>query len=47
MDSPKNGLNVVNFVKDMLMDNGFNSDECSNFIIVTDEDSKINSFGKG
>jgi hypothetical protein len=46
MDSPKTGLNVVNFVNSLLLDNEFSSDECSKVTIVTDEASNMNEFGK-
>jgi len=46
MDRPKTGLNVVTFVSTLLMDNGFTSQESSNFNIVTDEAPNLNAFGK-
>jgi hypothetical protein len=46
MDTPKNGLNVVEFVNDLLVDNGFDLEECANITVVTDEGSNMKKFGK-
>lgn len=46
MDRPKTGLNVSEFVQNILMDNGFNEDESANVPIVADEASNMNDFGK-
>jgi len=42
MDSLKTGLNVAKFVSGLLVDNGFEPDECLNVAIVTDEASNMN-----
>jgi hypothetical protein len=46
IDTPKNGLNVVNFVNDLLSENGFVTEQCESIVIVTDEASNMNEFGK-
>lgn len=46
MGTPKTGLNVVEFVTEMLCDNGFDAEESSNVSIVTDEASNMNEFPK-
>lgn len=46
MDTPKTGLNVVEFVNDLLADNGFETENCESITIVTDEGSNMNKLGK-
>jgi hypothetical protein len=46
IDTPKNGLNVVNFVNDLLSENGFVIEQCESIVVVTDEASNMNEFGK-
>jgi hypothetical protein len=46
INTPKTGLNVVNFVEDLLVDNGFVNEQCESVVIVTDEASNLNKFGK-
>jgi len=45
INRPKTGLNVVNFVNDLLLENGFTAEECLNVSVVTDEASNMNEFG--